>query len=174
MFLLVVDAHSKWTEVIPVSTINTSKTIEVLRDIFARFGIPEQIVSDNDPQFASKEFQAFIRHITSALYHPATNGLAERLVQTFKQALPSMFQSSKPVNERLTKILIAYRNTPHSTTGESPAQLFLERPLRTRLDLVKPNLNQKMVNQQHQQGTKAANEKGKQRHQLEVGDAVML
>ena len=84
-----------------------------------------------------------------------------------------MFQSSKPVKEKLAKFLIAYRNTPHSTTGESPAQLLLGRPLRTRLDLVKPNLNRKMVNQQHQQGIKAANEKGRQQRQLVVGDAVM-
>ena len=84
-----------------------------------------------------------------------------------------MFQSSKPVKEKLAKFLIAYRNTPHSTTGESPAQLLLGRPLRPRLDLVKPNLNRKMVNLQHQQGIKAANEKGRQRRQLAVGDAVM-
>ena len=134
--------------------------------LFVRFAIPEQ------------EFQAFIKsngihHITSAPHHPATNSLVERLVQTFKQALRSMFQSSKPVKEKLTKFLIAYRNIPHSTTGESLAQLLLGRPLRTRLDLVKPNLNRKIVNQQHQQGIKAANEKGRQRHQLEVGGAVM-
>ena len=103
---------------IPVSSTTTSKTIEVLRDLFVRFGIPEQIVSDNSPQFASEEFQAFnrsngIRHMTLAPYHPATNGLAERLVQTFKQALCAMFQSSKPVKEKLAKFLIAYRNTPH-------------------------------------------------------------
>ena len=178
MFLVVVDAHSKWPEVIPVSSTTSSTTIEVLRDLFARFGIPEQIVSDNGSQFVSEEFQAFvrsngIRHITSAPYHPATNGLAERSVQTFKQALRSMHQSSKPVKEKLAKFLIAYRNTPHSTTAESPAQLLLGRPLRTRLDLVKPNLNRKMVNQQHQQSIKAANEKGRQRRQLEVGDSVM-
>ena len=77
--------------------------------------------------------------------------LAERAVQIFKQVLRSMYQSSKPVKDKLAIFLIAYRNTPHSTTGVSPAQLLLERPLRTRLDLVKPNLNRKMVNQQHQQ-----------------------
>ena len=126
MFLVVVDAHSKWPEVIPVSSTTSSSTIEVLRDLFARFGIPEQIVSDNGTQFVSEEFQAFvksngIRHITSAPYHPGTNGLAERAVQTFKQALRSMHQSSKPVKEKLAKFLIAYRNTPHSTTGVSPA-----------------------------------------------------
>ena len=67
----------------------------------------------------------------------------------------------------------AYRNAPHSTTGVNPSQLLLGRPLRTRLDLVKPNLNRKMVNRQHQQSIKAANEKGRQRRQLEVGDSVM-
>ena len=157
-----------------MSSTTTSKTIEVLRDLFATFGIPEQIVSNSGPQFASEEFQAFIksngiRHITSAPYHSATNGLAERIVQTFKQVLYAMFQSSKLVKEKLAKFLIAYRSTPHSTTGESPAQLLLGTPLRTRLDLVKPNLNRKMVNQQHQKGIKAANEKGRQRCQLVVG-----
>ena len=55
----------------------------------------------------------------------------------------------------------------------SPAQLLIGRPLRTRLDLVKPNLNRKMVNQEHQQSIRAANETGRQRGQLEVGDSVM-
>ena len=173
LFLVVVDAHSNWPELIPVSSTTTSKTFEVLRDLFARFGISEQIVSNNGPRFNSEEFQAFIksngiRHITSAPYHPAPNGLAERLVQIFKQAWRSMFQSSKPVKEKLTTLLIAYRNTLHS-----PAQLLLGRPLRTGLDLVKPSLNRKMDNQQDQQGIRAANEKGKQRRQLQVGDAVM-
>ena len=178
MFLIVVDAHSKWLEVIPVRSTTSSSTIEVLRDLFARFGIPEQIVTDSGAQFVSEEFQAFvrsngIRHLTSAPYHPATNGLAERAVQTSKQALRAMSEISKPVKEKLAKFLIANRNTPHSTTGVSPAQLLLGRPLRTRLDLVKPNLNRKMVNQQHQQSIRAANEKGRQCRQLEVGDRVM-
>ena len=169
-FLVVVDAHSKWPEKTPVSSSTSNLTIEVIRDLFARFGIPEQFVSDNGTQFVSEEFQAFvksngIRHITSAPYHPATNGLAESAVQTFKQALRSMHRSSKPVKEKQAKLLIAYRNTSHSTTDVSPTQLFLGRPLRTRLDLVKPNLNRKMVNQQHQQSIRAANEK--------VGDSVM-
>ena len=90
MFLVVVDAHSKWPEVILVSSTTSSLTIEVLRDLFARFGIPEQIVSDNGAQFVFEEFQAFIRsngigHITSAPYHPVANSLAEKAVQTFKQ-----------------------------------------------------------------------------------------
>ena len=96
---------------IPVNSTSSSATIEVLRDLFARFGIPKKLVSDNSAQFVSEEFQAFIRsngirHITSATYHPATNGLAERAVQTSKQALRSVYQSSKPVKEKLAKFLI--------------------------------------------------------------------
>ena len=134
MFLVVVDAHSKWPEVIPVSSTTSSSTTDVLRNLFTRFRIPERIVSDNGAQFVSEEFQAFVRsngvcHIISAPYHPATNGLAERAVQTFKQALCSIHQSSKPVKEKLAKFLIACRNTPHSTTSASPAELLLGRPL---------------------------------------------
>ncbi|CAB4018994.1 Transposon Tf2-9 poly, partial [Paramuricea clavata] len=178
MFLVVVDAHSKWPEVIPMKSTTAAKTIEVLRNLFARFGIPEQIVSDNGPQFVSEEFRSFmksngVKHITSAPYHPATNGLAERSVQTFKQALRSMEESSKPIQEKLAKFLITYRNTPHSTTGESPAQLMLGRPIRTRLDLVKPNLNRKMVIKQQEQSRKSASAKNRATRQLEVGDMVM-
>ena len=61
MFLVVVNAHSKWPEVILLSSTTISKTIKVLHGLFTRFGIPEQIVSDNGPQFASEEFQAFIK-----------------------------------------------------------------------------------------------------------------
>ena len=92
MFMIVVDAHSKWPEVVPMNSTTTEKTIEVLRDMFSRYGLPEQLVSDNGPQFASDEFGVFLRknnvkHLRGAPYHPATNGQAERFVQTFKNAM---------------------------------------------------------------------------------------
>ena len=92
MFLIVVDAHSKWPEVIEMSTTSSGRTIEVLRQLFARFGLPEQLVSDNGTQFTSEEFATFtkanrIKHIRTTPYHPSSNGLAERFVQTFKKAM---------------------------------------------------------------------------------------
>lgn len=89
-FLVVVDAQSKWLEVVPVPSISSQVTIGVLRSIFATHGLPEVVVSDNGTAFTSSEFQEFmsmngIRHVTSAPYHPASNGLAERAVQTFKE-----------------------------------------------------------------------------------------
>ena len=86
MYLIVVDAHSKWLEVLPMTTATA------LRTLFARFGIPESLVSDNGPQFTAAEFQLFckqngIHHIQVAPYHPASNELAERAVQTFKKGI---------------------------------------------------------------------------------------
>ena len=87
MFFLVTDAHSKWPEVTIMPSTTASKTISILRELFTRFGIPQQLVSDNGPQFVSEEFKQFmsangVKHIKSSPYHPASNGAAERMVQT--------------------------------------------------------------------------------------------
>jgi len=91
MFLLIVDAYSKWLEVHATST-STSATIELLRKSFAALGLPELIVFDNTTTFTSEEFAEFlkkngIRHIRSPTYRPASNRLIERAVQTFKEGL---------------------------------------------------------------------------------------
>ena len=87
-FSVVVDAHSKWPELIPMASTTTEKTITELRKIFATHGLPEQLVSDNGAQFTSYEFEeSIIIIIRSAPYHPATNGETERFVQTFKHAM---------------------------------------------------------------------------------------
>ena len=82
-----------------------------------------------------------VKHITSSPYHPKTNGLAERFVQSFKQAMKAAKSDPGTVQSKLSKFLIMYRNSVHSTTGECPSTLFLGRKLTTRLDLIKPNLS---------------------------------
>ena len=129
MYLIVVDAHSKWPEVIPMRSTTATRTISKLRQIFAQHGIPEQIVSDNGPQFASEEFADFakangIRHIRSAPYHPATNGLAERFVQTFKNALKASRADAIPFQDRLVNLTSeiqehAARDNEHITRDAS-------------------------------------------------------
>ena len=59
MWLILVDAQSKWPEVIQMKSTTASKTVEVLRSLFSRFGIPHQLVSDNGPQFVSDEYKQF-------------------------------------------------------------------------------------------------------------------
>ncbi|CAC5358314.1 unnamed protein product [Mytilus coruscus] len=70
-------------------------------------------------------------HIKSAPYHPATNGLSECFVQTFKQSMKAMKGENSDLNKKLANFLLAYRNTPHSTTNETPAKLFMGRQLQT-------------------------------------------
>eukprot|EP00731_Ephydatia_muelleri_P012870 Em0007g180a len=87
IFLIVFDAYSKWLEVVPVVSTSSQQTIRELRHLFATHGLPEIVVSDNGTAFSSTEFGCFvkhngIRHIRCAPYHPSSNGLAERAVQT--------------------------------------------------------------------------------------------
>jgi hypothetical protein len=74
MFLIVVDAHSKWMEVCIMNSVVASSTIEQLRMIFATHGLPSILVSDNGPTFISEEFRTFtkfngIKHIFAVPYH---------------------------------------------------------------------------------------------------------
>ena len=139
MFLVVVDAHSKWPDVTIMKSTTTGKTIERLEEMFSRYGLPEQLVSDNGAQFVAEEMEAFlkkngIQHMKSAPYHPSTNGLAQRFVQTLKHSLKASACSFL----KLHSFLLTYRNTPHSTTKAAPAELLLKRALRTKLDCVRP------------------------------------
>lgn len=118
-------------------------SVTKLRRLFASYGLPEQIVTDNATTFTSEEFQTFVKqngilHTTSAPGHPATNGLAERYVQTFKTGMKKLDNTTVNIDDRLSLFLLQYRTTPNCTTGQSPADQFLNRHVRTRLDFLKP------------------------------------
>ena len=152
----VVDAHSKWGEVIDVPTTNATKTIEDLRQLFTWFGLPSQLVSGNGLQFVSKEFKQFmksngIKHTKSTPYHPASNEEAKRFVRTFKESMKASKNENLPLDHKLQNFLLTYQSTPHSTTNVAPADLFLSRSIRTRLHLLKPNLREHVGAQQAKQ-----------------------
>ena len=80
--MVLVVSHSKWMEALVVNSATSNATVEKLQTVFATHGLPEVIVSDNGTAFTSDEFALFvqrngIRHLISAPYHPASNGLAE-------------------------------------------------------------------------------------------------
>lgn len=107
-FLIIVDAYSKWLEVYTTSKITSKVTIECLRDCFARFGLPVVLISDNGPSLISNEFEQFlkengIKHITSAPYHPSSNGQAERCVQTVKIELRKIVRDAESIQAGLAK-----------------------------------------------------------------------
>ncbi len=108
-FLILIDAQSKWMEVCTLPTTSSTCTIQCLRRIFATFGLPEVLVSDNGPNFTSAEFSVFLQrngitHKKSAPYHPATNGLAERAVQIFKKGMRK--QRSGSLQDKISRFLL--------------------------------------------------------------------
>ena len=148
-WLVVIDAFSKYPCIHATASLTALSTINLLEEDFAHFGYPHAIVSDNAPTFKSEEFQTFcgergITHVTGAPYHPATNGAAERLVRTFKQALR---KSSLPPRQALQQFLQQYRRTPNPS-GYSPSQLLNNRQIRTRIDTLLPVPAQIAVKQQ--------------------------
>ena len=154
MFLIMVDAHTKWIDVHITNSATSLVTIEKMRSTFAMLGLPEVLVTDNGTAFTSAEFEHFckhngIRHVTSSPYHPASNGLAERAVQTFKEGMKKVTDGS--LEARLARFLFKYRLTPQSVTGVSPAELMLGRPLRSRLDLLHPDIRSRVSTHQEQQ-----------------------
>ena len=154
MFLIVIDAHSKWIEAFPMNISTSSATIETLRITFATHGLLEILVTDDGSNFVSREFEGFlkqngIRHIRTAPYHPASNGMAERAVQTFKEGMKKMNEGS--VETRVSRFLACYRITPQTSAGVSMAELLLGRKPRSRLDLVYPEIGKKVRQSQASQ-----------------------
>ena len=126
-YVLVVDYFSRYIEIARLNRTTTSEVVIHLKSIFARHGIPETLISDNGPQYASREFAEFtkdyeFKYSTSRPYFPQGNGEAERAVGTIKGLLN---KSGDPY-----KALLAYRSTPLQI-GYSPAELLMGRLLRS-------------------------------------------
>ena len=124
-YLLVVDYASSYVAKLAATT--SPDVILHLRSIFTRHGIPETVVSDNGPQYASYEFAQFASeegfiHVTSSPRYPQSNGKAERILHTVTAMLK---KSVDPYGA-----LLAYRTTSLEC-GYSPAQLLMGRQLTT-------------------------------------------
>ena len=127
--------------------------------MFSHFGLPDQLVSDNGPQFTSDEFTQFlkrngIKHILSAPYHPSSNGQADQ----------SFFSP--------TELLPTQQQMPHATTDASPSELFLQRQVRTRFDLLKPDHKGLIASRQNTQ--KKQHDRHAKLRNLAVGSPVMV
>ena len=133
--LVIIDAGSGWIEAFPVGN-RTSETVKIyLSQIFASFGIPKILVSDNGPEFVSGDLKQWceslrIKKMESPVYHPRANGLAERAVQTVKRALPAWSPKlNVSFGAFLQKALMTHRNTS-KTRSKTPVELLLGRRVR--------------------------------------------
>lgn len=131
-YIVLVDYYSDFVEVSPLKQTTSSAIIKFMRVQFSRYGIPDILVSDNGPQFASREFAEFAKqwefqHVTSSPYHPKSNGKAESAVKAVK----SLFKKALKDDKDPWLSLLSYRNTPTAEIQSSPVQRLMSRRTKT-------------------------------------------
>ncbi|XP_039602201.1 uncharacterized protein K02A2.6-like [Polypterus senegalus] len=141
--LTLIDYHSKWPEVTLTSSITTANVLTFLSSIFSHHGNPTSLVTDNEVQFTSAAFAAFleerqIKHHRSSLHYPAANGAVERFNHVLKHTIQLAIQEHYPWKAAITDFLHIYCATPHATTGVSPFELLHGRQMRTKLTILPP------------------------------------
>jgi len=154
-YLVVTDFYSKYFEIELLRQSTATCLINNLKKIFARYGIPDEVISDNGSQYSNTrnlfdsthQFKVFakewgFKHTTSSPEYPQSNGAAERAVQTAKRILKKADADGKDPFEGLLK----YRNTPFEDIGVSPVQLLMSRRTRTMLPTHKRLLLPQSVN----------------------------
>ena len=128
MLLVVCDYFSNFIEVARLNTVTTRSVLRELLPMSARFGLPDVLVTDNGPQFASAEFAVFVKqkgitHVTSSPHYAQSNGKSENAVKMLKL----LFAKAKQSGESEYMALLNLRNTPSEGMGTSPAQRLVGR-----------------------------------------------
>ena len=131
-YVVVTDSFSGWFEFAMLGNTSSRMVIGKLKEIFARYGIPDVLYSDNGPQYSSEEFQKFARewgfnHVTCSPYHPQSNGLAERAVRSAKDLLEKCKRDGTNIN----LAMLNQRNTRRDEVLGSPAQRLMSRRLKS-------------------------------------------
>ena len=138
-FLVMMDYYSRYVELAHMTSTTSESVIAKMKNICARWGIPQRVTSDNGPQFSSDIFARFaesygIELIPSSPGFPRSNGLAESGVQIAKRILR---------NPDPSLALMTYRATPVTATGLSPSELMMGRRIRTTLPMIPKQLQPK-------------------------------
>ena len=148
--LVVIDYYSRYYEYTIMKSTTAEKTVSALMEIFARHGLPQTLYSDNGPQFISETFADYMR--TTGVHHhkvtpkwPQANGEVERQNQSLEKRMRIAQAERKDWKEALLTYVAAYRATPHSTTGKSPAELLFGRRIRTKLPQISDLVNDQEV-----------------------------
>ena len=136
--LVLCDYATRYPEAIPLRTIDAEHIAEQLIGVFARVGVPQEILTDQGSNFTSQLLAELYRllHVQSirtSPYHPQTDGLVERFNQTLKSMLrKSVDKEGKNWNKMIPYLLFAFREGPQSSTGFSPFELLYGREVKAR------------------------------------------
>ena len=144
-YLVIIDSYSKWPEVFKYKHPTATNTIRALNEMFSWLGVPNTIVNDNGTMFIRSEFKVYcdslaIKHITTPMYNPWSNGQAERFVDTFKRALKKA-KGFNTEEKNIQIFLMVYRIMPNQTIkgNLSPAKIMYARKIHSVFDRLLPN-----------------------------------
>ena len=145
--LTIMDFATRYMEAIPLPRIDAATTCDALLEVFARFGIPDEVLSDNGTNFVAQLSEEFLKlfkihHIKTSPFHPQTNGMLERSHQTMKKTLDKLGSSTTNWDQYLAPTLMALRTAPHAALGMSPFQLLFGREARTPVSALREGMEQ--------------------------------
>uniref|UniRef100_A0A8C4SI54 Integrase catalytic domain-containing protein n=1 Tax=Erpetoichthys calabaricus TaxID=27687 RepID=A0A8C4SI54_ERPCA len=138
-----VDYATRYPEAVPLRSATSKNITRELVRLFARVGIPKEVLTDQGTPFTSDTFREVakllkIKHLRTSVYHPQTDGLVERFNQTLKQMLRKVVSADgRNWDELLPFVLFAYREVPQASTGFSTFELLYGRQPRGLLDILK-------------------------------------
>lgn len=140
--LTVIDYFSRFVEVKVLRSIMAKETIQFLSELFARYGFPYSLITDNGSQLTSREFSDYCASAGITLLHtppfwPQANGEIERQNRSLLKGMKIAQLNKTDWKKELLDYLLMYRATPHVVTGKSPAELLFKRPLRDKLPMVR-------------------------------------
>jgi len=161
IFLVLTDVHSKWLKICQFSSTSSSVIIQHLQKIFCQFGLPHPLVSDNGPQFSLSYFAKGMVFTTSWL-PPITH-------HCWTCSLSRVLRNSKKTLGNSGFVDYCWL-TPHSTTGKTSTELMQDRQPRSRLDLLKPDLETTVYKKQDNQ--KRAHDKTAVNRNFQEGEKV--
>ena len=145
-FLITVDYYSDYWELDELADTTSLTVIDCTKKHFARYGVPDRVITDNGPQFRSQEYKKFaatwkFEH-TSSPYHSQSNGKAESVVKIAKKLL----QKSKKDHRDVQLAILDWHNTPTESSNVSQSQKLYSRRTRTLLPTAEPLLMPKVPN----------------------------
>ena len=146
--LTLMDFCTRYPEAVPLRRTDASTVADALCEIFARMGLPDEILSDQGTNFMSTLLRKVmetlqVKQMKTSPYHPQTNGMLERFHATLKAMLRKTAEERREWDVFLPYVCFAFRDSVHSSTGFSPFQLLLGRDVRGPLSLLYEQLTEK-------------------------------
>lgn len=144
--LVIVDYYSRFIEVDIMTKIDARNTVERMEAVFARFGFPESLRTDNGPQFDSEEFKSYFKSINVKLnptipYWPQMNGEVERQNRSLLKRIKISHGNNSDWKRDLLDFLLLYRSTKHQVTGKTPAELMFGWNIKDKLPVIPTSMD---------------------------------